>query len=187
MKRRRLRFDSFDALIDEIDRLHACGYERTGAWDLPRACEHLTRVMRSSLEGFGDMPVPWIVRAFGRFVFKPTILLTGRMPGGFPTARAMVAEDDDIRPASAAVSHCIATIREVRDHAGAFHPSPLFGRLSPRQWRRMHLIHAAHHLSFLVPRDERRRTVSSLSHGTPGERAGGAGERGEVRATTVNR
>ena len=151
-QRRRIRFNSFDELIAEIDRLHTGGYDRVAEWDLARCCEHMTRVMRASLDGFGHIPVPLWMRCLGRCVFKPAVLLTGRMPRRFPTAKEMVAEDDDVRPEATAVSHCIATIREVAAHDGPFEPSPLFGRMSPAQWRRMHLVHAAHHFSFLVPR-----------------------------------
>lgn len=36
-------------------------------------------------------------------------------------------------------------------HAGPLRPHPLFGRLTRRQWDRIHCIHGAHHLSFVIP------------------------------------
>ena len=42
-------------------------------------------------------------------------------------------------------------VRATVGRATEVHPSPFFGRLTPDQWRQLHLIHTAHHLSFLVP------------------------------------
>ena len=39
-----------------------------------------------------------------------------------------------------------------RQHTGPLYPSPLFGLLPREMITRGHLVHAAHHLSFLVPR-----------------------------------
>jgi hypothetical protein len=36
-------------------------------------------------------------------------------------------------------------------HAGELYPSPIFGPLTPEQWREVHLWHCEHHLSFLLP------------------------------------
>jgi hypothetical protein len=44
------------------------------------------------------------------------------------------------------------TIERLRTHQGELHASPFFGYLTPDQWRRLHLIHCAHHLGFLVPK-----------------------------------
>jgi hypothetical protein len=154
MKRRRLQFATFDALIDDIDDLRACGYDRAGNWDLAHVCEHLTRFMRLSLDGFPpDFRFALPLRVIGSTVVKWTTLATGWIPAGVKAPHpSLEVDEDDVRPEATAASHCIATIREVRDHEGPFHPSPLFGRMPPEQWRRVHLIHAAHHLSFLIPR-----------------------------------
>ena len=152
MKRRPLRLTTIDAAIDEIDRLHACGYERAGAWDLARTCDHLTLAMRMSLDGCPPDTRPfWPLRVLGPTVVKWTVLGTGWMASGVPVPHASL-EIADPRAERTAVSHCVATLREVRDFDGPFHPNPVMGRLSPQQWRRFHIVHANHHLRFLIPR-----------------------------------
>ena len=44
------------------------------------------------------------------------------------------------------------TIRRWQGHTGPLHPSPLFGGNNKDNWLKGHLIHCAHHLSFLIPR-----------------------------------
>ena len=151
MKPRRLRFDTIEAAVEEIDRLHACGYERLGTWDLARTCDHLTATMRMSLDGFPPDTRPfWPLRVLGPTVVKWSVLGLGRMPRGVPLPHPALGVTEP-RAEQTAISHCVATFREVRD-AGEFRRNPVMGDLSPKQWRRFHLVHAAHHLSLLVPR-----------------------------------
>jgi hypothetical protein len=152
MQRRRLRFDTIDAAIDDIDNLHACGYERLGAWDLARTCDHLTMAVRMSIDGYAtEARVPWPLRLFGTTVARWTILWFGWIPRNVPLPHGSLGNENP-RPEQTAVSHCIATFRELRDHDGDFYSHPIVGRLTPRQWRRYHLVHAAHHLSLLIPK-----------------------------------
>jgi len=151
-QRRQLRFESIDQAIDDIDNLHACGHERLGKWSLAEVCDHLTMAMRMSLDGWpADRRVPWPMRLFGATVAKWTILWFGWIPRGVPLPHGSLGNEDP-RPEQTAVSHCIATLRELRDHDGDFYPHPIVGRMTPKQWCRYHLVHAAHHLSLLVPR-----------------------------------
>lgn len=152
-QRRRLRFDSIDQAIDDIDALHTCGYERLGAWDLARTCDHLTTTMRYSLDGFPPDTRPMLaLKVLGPTLVKWTVLGVGWMPRGVALPHPSLDDAQSVRSEQTAVSHCIATLREVRDFDGPFARSPVMGKLSPNQWRRFHLVHAAHHLSLLVPR-----------------------------------
>ncbi len=38
-------------------------------------------------------------------------------------------------------------------HVGPTHNHPIFGKLDAKEWEELILIHSAHHLSFLVPRE----------------------------------
>ena len=148
--RRTLDFADFDAVLADVERLRRDGYRRAGNWGLAQACDHLTRFMRGSLEGFGfQFPLP--VRLAGRWLILGRTLRTRRIPAGVKgPAPLMPPADVD---ADAALRDFAETLGRVRDHAGDFHPSPLFGRMTPEQWRQVHLIHAAHHLSVLVPNE----------------------------------
>jgi len=151
MKRRRLRFETLDAAIEEINRLHASGYERLGSWDLAKTCDHLTVTMRMSLDGFPPDTRPfWPLRILGPTVVKWSVLGLGWMPRGVPLPHPSLGVTDP-RAEQTAVSHCVAALREVRD-AEQFQRNPVMGKLSPKQWRRFHLVHTGHHLSLLIPR-----------------------------------
>ena len=149
VSRRKLDLRDFDAVAAEVDRLLAHGYDRAGNWSLAQACDHLSTFMRMSLEGF-PLRVPWIISGFlGPLVVKRLTLWTRSIPAGYKTPQPL-------EPTSAADdAAAVLTFKDVLQRvwaAAQLHPSPLFGRMTPEQWREIHLIHASHHLSFLVPR-----------------------------------
>ena len=104
------------------------------------------------MHGFGGATVPWAMRLAGKPALYVT-LWTNWIPAGY---KAPDQFQPKVPPADdpAVLENFRATVAELENFTGEFHPSPLFGQLSPAQWRRIHLIHAAHHLGFLVP-DER--------------------------------
>jgi hypothetical protein len=149
VQRRQLDFQDFDSLTADVDRLHRDGYTKAGTWDLRQICEHLTASMRMSIEGFTFKVAWWFI--FVGPLIRRRLFKTRKVPAG-------IKGPDSLMPAStgdetAALNAFHKELRRVRDHAGPFRPSPVMGRLSPEQWRQFHLIHAAHHLSFLIPRD----------------------------------
>lgn len=148
---RPLGFASIDAVAEDVDRLRCDGYVRLGNWDLARICEHLATLMRFSLEGF-PFHFPWILRrVVGPLVIKPWMLRTRRFPSGVDAPKEMVPTGQ--LGEEQAVEAFKAMLWRVRDHRGEFQPSPLLGPLTPEQWRQIHMIHAAHHLRFLVPKN----------------------------------
>src|SRR5687767_287287 len=105
MTRRKLRFDSIDAAIDDIDKLHSCGYSRLGSWDLARTCDHLTLSMRMSLDGFPPDTKPfWPLRILGPTVVKWSVLGLGWMARGVPLPHLSLGIDDP-RAEQTAMSH----------------------------------------------------------------------------------
>lgn len=151
MQRRKLDFDRFEAVASDIHHLHDVGYTQLGTWDLSQVCDHLTRFMRMSLEGF-PFRLPWVARALvGPVILKPMVLWMHWLPAGAKAPQPLMpARSPQEEPA---VRTLAEMLRRVRNHPGRFCPSPLFGRLSNSQWRRIHLIHASHHLGFLVPHE----------------------------------
>jgi len=147
---RELRFDDFPAVLREIDRLQQSGYERGGVWDLAQACDHLTYFIQGSLDGH-QFKVPWLIKVLlGRFVLR-RILSQGRMKSGvFTPQKPLPAPGLD---ESAAVTRFRQMIERLDAHQGELHASPFFGYLTPDEWRRLHLIHCAHHLNFLTPKE----------------------------------
>jgi hypothetical protein len=149
VRRRVLRFGSYDELLAEVDRLSSGPYRRAGAWSLTQNCEHLRIFMDCSMRGFGEARAPRLLRLIGPLALRVT-LVRKKIPAGVrapaPFQPAAASVDDPAR-----IDAFRQTVRALEGFSGAFHPSPLFGRLTAEQWHRLHRIHAAHHLGFLVP------------------------------------
>lgn len=149
MERRELEFRNLDALIEDLRGLRDQPYERAGEWSLGQVCEHLRLFMISSMDGFG-FRLPWLVRMAGPLILGRT-LRRRRIPEGVRGPKPLLPGEEAGIDDQAAVDGLIETVERYRDHAQPLHPSPLFGRMSRDQWDQIHLIHAAHHLSFIVP------------------------------------
>ena len=145
--RRRLDFQRLDDVMPEVDRLLK-GYRATGRWSLGQICKHLAGMMHSSVDGFAQT-APWVVRATVGPLAKRHVLRTGRMPEGIKLPKAAQPRPDlDARAEAEALR---ATIQQFARMAGPLKPHPFFGKLTVDEWTRLHAIHAAHHLGFLVP------------------------------------
>ncbi|MGE3821922.1 MAG: DUF1569 domain-containing protein [Isosphaeraceae bacterium] len=150
MTQRALNFSTYDEAIAEIERLERTPHQRLGNWSLGQACRHLSYFYRGSLDGFGFM-LPWPIR---RFMGKPLLrkILHGQpLPVGARTIPKSVPPPT-VDEASE-IAEAKASLARLRDATEPLHPSPLFGSLSPEEWRGMHLRHTAHHLGFLLPFD----------------------------------
>ena len=80
-----------------------------------------------------------------------------RLLAGAPIKPGQLTIPDSVPPADtdqrAAIAETKNLLRRLADGSTTLHPSPLFDRLTPEQWQTLHLMHAAHHLSFLQPED----------------------------------
>ncbi|MEO1617441.1 MAG: DUF1569 domain-containing protein [Planctomycetota bacterium] len=63
------------------------------------------------------------------------------------------------------IEECLAAIRRSDSFAGDLSDYPFVDDLTHDQWRQFMWIHAAHHLSFLVPEEDCRRGVSRSHFG----------------------
>lgn len=150
MQQRTLEFKDGAEVVAELDRLQRGGYVPRGTWDLFQACDHLAYFVEGSLDGH-QFKTPWLLKVlFGRFVLR-RILKSGKMKAGVPTPqKPLPAAGGDV---AAAVARLTNALDRVFTHQGELHASPFFGYLTPAEWRRLHLIHCAHHLSFLEPKE----------------------------------
>lgn len=155
-QRRKLQFDSFDAMISDVELLQRSGYRQLGKWNLSQVCRHLNDWMTFPMDGFPKPPLPiqWLLALMrvtvGKRTFKK-ILTSGSMSTGSPTMPQTVYTHD-VDDASA-IEQFTRTVRRMRDHRGPVHSSPLFGAMDLESAHKLQLIHCAHHLSFLVPRE----------------------------------
>jgi hypothetical protein len=148
MQKRQLDFQDLGAIKADVERLRR-GYDKVGTWDLAQTCDHLAYFIEGSLDGH-PYRVPWLLKVLlGRLLLR-RILSQRRMRSGAPTPqKPLPAPGGD---PDAAVARLERALDRLTSHAGELHASPFFGYLTPQQWRDLHLIHCAHHLSFLQPR-----------------------------------
>jgi Protein of unknown function (DUF1569) len=149
MERRTLRFADFDAALREAESLRAAGYDRAGSWGLAQVCNHLATVVEMSLDGFPSR-LPWPVRQLARWLVLPRILRREVFRRRVAAPAYLLPPDaaDD----EAALARLRSALGRFTTDPGTLRPSPIFGSLSLAQWREVHLWHAEHHFSFLLPR-----------------------------------
>ncbi len=155
LTRRDLQFTNLDQIPAEAERLRAGGYDRAGAWDLSQCCGHLSDWLTYPIDGNPPLPAPVrLAMAVVRTTIGPRmlrrILETGTLPAGKPTLPSTVPISGG--DAAAAVARLRRAVERFRAHRGPLHPSPLFGTMDHATASRLQLLHAALHLSFLIPR-----------------------------------
>jgi hypothetical protein len=148
-ERRRLHFADTNAVAEEVGRLRA-GYSQAGNWSLPQVCWHLTRAIRFSMR-----PGPYEPVRGGliRWLMVRAVLITERIPAG-AYAPERITPGKDV--GDAAIDEFLTTLEELKDYRVEFAPHPRLGNLSHRGFFKLHLIHCAHHLGFLMPTSGRR-------------------------------
>ncbi|MHC4063903.1 MAG: DUF1569 domain-containing protein [Planctomycetota bacterium] len=143
--RRKVRLTSYQEILAEVERL-APAHRTLGDWSLAQICHHLADTQEISLQDPASDPgAASLSRALvGRLALA--VLLWFRT---IPERQLDVSP-----PRSTDLAEAIDRLRgSVERIATRPFPAahPIFGRLSQGQWRRFHIYHAAHHLSFVVP------------------------------------
>ncbi|MEM7810502.1 MAG: DUF1569 domain-containing protein [Planctomycetota bacterium] len=152
--RRTLKLMTYADVTAEIERLRETAYRPLGAWSLGEICGHLSYYFRGSLTGF-EFTLPWALRTFVGRPWVKRVLKTGVMkPGGKTVPDSVVTTVRSPAAEQALIEDCLMWLVRLDEHDGPLHDSPLAGKLSPEEWRRLHCIHAGHHLGFLVPAAE---------------------------------
>ncbi len=154
--RRDLQFATLDDITRDVENLHAAGYEKTGKWDLAQICNHCALWLKYPMDGFPPLPwfmkpVFWIVKRTVLPKFERQVREEKKMPTGMSTAPMTVF------PAGEDEAKAVALLREqverMKTFEGPWQPSPLRGVLPKDDQVNSALVHCAHHLSFLVPRN----------------------------------
>lgn len=148
--RRTLRYADFAAINDDVARLLAAPHRTVGRWSLAQICEHLAAVTRSLV----DLPAstPFDPSKACTPEQKRQIFESGQLPEGIPLPpnREAPASPPESAPDQA------EALRAALEHFAASPTGPVikhrvFGPLDRDEWDRLVRIHAAHHLSFVVP------------------------------------
>lgn len=152
MKRRNIDFHSADEIIQAINSLRTSGYKMAGKWNLTQICQHLMATMDGGMDGFG-FRAPWILRATViKWGFRYA-LNKRKLGSGFPTFKVLrpthidSADDDEV------IDACIKSFQRAATFDGSLEDYALLNHLSVEDWQDFMWIHAAHHLSFLIPKD----------------------------------
>jgi hypothetical protein len=148
-------FESLQAAADDARRLLEGGYDRAGNWSLGQCCGHLANWLNYQIDGYPPLPlflkpIFFIVRNTNASRLLRKVNQSGRMPVGSATAPSSIPSAT-ITDADGFTQYD-RTVTRWLNHSGEFLPPPLFGQQSRPTWLRLHCVHAAHHLSFLVPK-----------------------------------
>ena len=144
--RRTLRYDDFDAITADVDRLLA-GHQTVGQWSLAQICQHLATMTRLVTDA--PAPPPDTPPPSGDPELKQKVFATGLLPEGIPLPPTLVlpplrSEREEAEALRSALDHYAAS-------PGPVIPHRVFGPLSQPEWDQLVRIHCAHHLSFAVP------------------------------------
>lgn len=148
--RRPLEFATLDRVMPEVDRL-LLGHSTAGNWSLGQVCHHLAWALTGSVDGFPGQ-APWLFRRTVGRVLLNRLLKSGRMPEG-----VRIPEGGDPRPgldARAEAEALRAALRIFAGHTGPLPENPFLGPVTRAQAERIHCIHCAHHLSFVLPAED---------------------------------
>lgn len=154
VQRRTLDWHTLDEAVTDARLLHERGYQRAGNWDLAQVVGHLTIFLQGSINGFSiNVPavVPWIMRITGQ---RARFFRVRRIPRGLPAPKRLRVTEPAAGPQDQnhAMELFVAAVDRFNHYTAEHARSPVFGKLDHRQWYDFHVIHAMHHLSFLVPR-----------------------------------
>ena len=144
--RRKLVLSTEQDVIADVEHLRGTGYEQVGAWSLPRTCWHLSRVIDMTLTPAkpGSAATPEQMAKKAGFL---KVLQEG-LPPGMPTS------EDIIPPPHVGLDAVDEFLQKTQALTSFPHPVvevTMFGPVPFSEIRQMHIAHAAHHLSFLVP------------------------------------
>ncbi len=145
--RRSLRFDAIDGILADVEALNGTRLRTTGNWTAGQIVLHVSLLIGASLDGFGyRLPLP--IRVLARLGKERT--LRGGMKPGFPVPKKL----SHLRPGPEVTwDDALADLRGNTRRIGAGEQmtaeSPLFGRMTHREWVRLHCRHAELHLSFV--------------------------------------
>ncbi|HZZ44130.1 MAG TPA: DUF1569 domain-containing protein [Tepidisphaeraceae bacterium] len=151
IERRQIRYATPDDLIADVRGLCAGGYDAAGKWSLGQVCWHLNKSTSYMMSAGPHVEPSAEQQAAGQQILKG-VLAKGEIP------RGVEAPERALPPAEVgegAIDEFVATMERFKSFPGPFAPHRLFGRLTSEDARRLVLIHAAHHMSHLVPAKSR--------------------------------
>ena len=145
--RRKVRYDSLDALLADARRLSGVEVRTLGNWSQGQIYEHIAWSLDASIDGAGfSFPAPvrwWMTLLMKRKFLKQTL------PAGFKATEQFIPEETSVEEGLVSLEKAIA--RQQQESKRALHPA--FGNIGHEGWNNFNLRHAEMHMSFLVDSD----------------------------------
>ncbi len=145
--RRKLKFDSLDQCIDDVNRLRSGPYAKAKHWNLEQICSHLAQTVEGSLlKPPTDEATPEQIERKKKFFAM--VMVPGGMPENIPLP------PERVPPADSSPAEVDRFIKAMRDLEAWPHKCLTVGSCGPvpiAEIKPLHYAHAEHHLSFLVP------------------------------------
>jgi hypothetical protein len=144
--RRTLRFESFDEVMPDVERLLE-GHTTVGNWSLAQICRHLAAVLRRHVDLPASTrfdPSERVSEDQRRRVFELGVLPEGIAGPPSVIPEETLGEREEAEGLQDAIAYYLAS-------PGPAIPHRILGPLTKAEWDRFELIHLAHHLSFAVP------------------------------------
>lgn len=149
-KLRQVRFSNFDELTADVATLRGRSYEQGGEWDLSKIEDHLAKSIVAPLDGEGPRLI-WPASAVARWIVTRMVQTQQYPQFQFPAPKFMQPRPD-VRPEQADAAFDEALVR-ARQQNGPTVTTRAFGTFRTEIWKGLQLLHAAHHLSFLNPKE----------------------------------
>jgi len=149
--RRKLHFDSYDALIADAESLAAGEVTMVGNWSLGQIFQHLAVAYNGAIDGL-PFSAPWYVKLVARAFMKKKFLY-GEVPSGFqiPDKHRDHFVAADTTTTVEGLANLRAAVERLKSDPNRV-PHPVLGKLTTEQWDSFNLRHAELHLSFAVPK-----------------------------------
>ncbi len=145
--RRKLHFNTYQDILDDVHALAAQPTRTLGNWSFGQICEHLAAGLNMAIDG-APASLPWYFRLVGPFLKKR--VLAGPMSPGFrlpKSAASLLPHETSSADGIAALEKAI----ERQQHISERKPHMVFGTLTRDEWDQLHMRHAEIHLGFVVP------------------------------------
>jgi hypothetical protein len=145
-ERRSLSFDNYLQVVAHVREL-APAHHTTADWSLAQICHHLTASFIGSMEGF-DLSNHRLKRLLLKRKMLQVALSKGIPRNYMVDPNLTPPPEVDLQEAIHALANAI---QRYENHRGVLHAHPLFGKMSREVWDKVHCVHCAHHLSFVIP------------------------------------
>ncbi|MEM8737543.1 MAG: DUF1569 domain-containing protein [Planctomycetota bacterium] len=152
-ERRVLHFSDLEEILADAEQVTAGPHVTTGNWTAAQIIRHVAMGFEMANHGI-DLPIPLPIRLAGRTMRFFGLHTKPVRPGIKPPAKIAAAFEP---PPETTLEAALTRLREEVGYAQQHpmrHASPLFGKLTPEEWKQFQCRHAEMHFGFIHPGEE---------------------------------